>query len=198
MITLWKTGFSKILNLFYEDKNLSIHLREIARKTKLHEPSVTKFLNQLEKEKILKSKKEANLKKYYINKSKTTFLAFQTFDVEKLEKLPSIRKDAIKIYLNSLKEKPVFAILFGSTAKENYKDDSDIDILIITNNIISTKEAEKEVDALTAIKVSSFQMKYSDFLTELKMKEDKIVQSAIFSGYPLINHLEYYQIILNP
>ena len=57
-------------------------------------------------------------------------------------------------------------MLFGSTAKETYKEDSDIDILLVGNKKIQTKEAEKEVDALTAIRISTFQMTYKEFITE--------------------------------
>ena len=53
MITLLKSGFWKIMQLFYKDKTARLHLREIARLTKLHEPSVTRFLNSLEKDQIL-------------------------------------------------------------------------------------------------------------------------------------------------
>lgn len=185
------------MQLFYTDKNAWFHLREIARQTKLHEPSATKFLHALEQEKILKFEKEGNLKKYSITKSAKAYLIFELFDIERFEKLPAIRKNAIQVYLDKLPEKPVFAVLFGSTAKETYKDGSDIDILIITNNLISAKEAEKEADALTAIKISTFQINHANFLIELKMKDDKVVQSAIHSGYPLINHIQYYEALHN-
>lgn len=197
MITILKSGYWKIMQLFYKDKTMKLHLREIARQTKLHEPSVTRFLNNLEKDHILKSEKDGNLKKYSIRISRRTYSIFELFDIERFEKLPNIRQDAIKIYLDKLPEKSVFALLFGSTAKETYKEDSDIDILIITNNKISAEKAEYEADALTAMKISTFQITYENFLIELKIKEDKVVQSAIQSGYPLINHIQYYEVIYN-
>lgn len=197
MITLFKSGYLKIMQLFYRDKLAKLHLREIARQAKLHGPSATRFLDSLEKEQVLKSEKDGNLKKYFIKQSSSAYLIFESFDIERFEKLPSIRKNAIKTYLDRLSEKPVFAVLFGSTAKGTYKEDSDIDVLIITNNKISAKEAEKEANALTAMKISTFQMTYKDFLIDLKMKEDKVVQSAVQSGYPLINHIYYYGVICN-
>lgn len=193
MITILKSGYGRIMQLFYRDKTQKLHLREIARQSNLHGPSVTRFLDSLEKVRILMSEKEGNLKKYSITRSKRAYLIFESFDIEKFEKLPNIRKKAIKIYLDNLFEKPVFVILFGSTSKETYKEDSDIDLLIITNNKMSVLQAQKEVDALTAMKISTFQITYKEFLTELKMKEDKVVQSAIQSGYPLINHIQYYE-----
>ena len=117
---------------------------------------------------------------------------FTLFDVEKLDRLPLRRQMAVSRYLKALPVPPVFAVLFGSTAKENYQKDSDMDILIVTNDKIDPKEAEREADAMSAIKISTFQIGYNNFLKELKLKDDKVVQSAINSGYPLINHLSYY------
>ena len=90
MITVLKEGYWKIMQLFYKDKSEEFHLREIARQTKLHEPSVTRFLRSLEKEKILTSKKDGNLKKYKIKHNKTSHAIFSFFDTQKLERLISL------------------------------------------------------------------------------------------------------------
>jgi len=193
MITLLRPGYATIMRLFSADKAAKLHLRAIARRTGLHGPSVSRFLNSLEKERILQSEKDGNLKKYSIRQGLRAYFIFEAFDLERFEKLPSIRQNAIRTYLDNLPEQPVFAILFGSTAKGTYNKDSDIDLLLITNKKISTENAEKETDALTAMKISTFQMTYNDFLTELKMKEDRVVQSAIKTGYPLMNHIHYYE-----
>ena len=73
MVTMIKTGHSKILGLFYENKKISFHLREIARKTRLYANSATRFLNQLEKEGLLTSQREGNLKRYKINEAESAF-----------------------------------------------------------------------------------------------------------------------------
>ena len=192
MLTLLRTGYGKIMQLFYKDRTAKLHLREIARRTGLFGPSAYRFLNNLEKDGILKSEKDGNLKKYSVRKGLRAYFLFEAFDLEKFEKLPEIRRSAIKTYLDSLPEKPVFAVLFGSTAKGTYKEDSDIDVLLVTNRRIDAKQAEKEANALTAMKVSTFQITYRKFLNELKLKEDKVVQSAVNSGYPVTGRLEYY------
>lgn len=192
-----KQGLSKIMLLFYKNKNAKFHFREIVRLTKLHEPSTTRFLKELEKELILKPEKDANLKKYSIVRNKKTYVIFEAFDLEKEDKLPVIRRKAIKYYLDTLPQKPIFVILFGSTAKGTFAEDSDIDILLIGNKKINTTQAEKEANALTGIKISSFQMDYKDFLKEMIIKEDKVIQSAINTGYPLINHIAYYEVLYN-
>ncbi|MBS3124413.1 nucleotidyltransferase domain-containing protein [Candidatus Woesearchaeota archaeon] len=195
METILKEGYHKIILLFYINKSAEIHLREIARKTKLNENSVSIFLSKLEKMNYLSSKKEGNLKKYRLNHNLRTYSILTLLDIDKFQTLPNIRKEAIQRYFQKLPEQPVFALLFGSTAKENYRQDSDIDILIITNNKISAKEAEKEADALCAIKISTFQMTWKDFQKEIKLKEDSVVQSALQTGYPLINHIYFYEVL---
>jgi len=197
MITIIKTGHSKILKLFYENKKISLHLREIARKTKLYPNSITRFLNQLEKEGLLISEKDGNLKKYKIRKSEKLNNIFASFDIERLNKLPFARKRAINYFLDKLQEKPIIVVLFGSTSKETFRKDSDIDLLLIANKKINVDKAKEYVDAQVGIKVSCFQISYKDFLKELKLKEDHVIQSALNTGYPIYNQMLFYEVCLN-
>ena len=168
MTTILKPGIEKIMGYFYNNKWQTIHLRELSRRIKLEGQSITRYLYLLEKKNILYSKKEGNQKRYGIKSTKRIFAIFSFFDINKFEKLPEIKKQAINTYLINLPEQPIYTILFGSTAKENYTQDSDLDILIITNNKIDPKKAEKEVDALKEKKISSFQIVYKDYKKELK------------------------------
>lgn len=196
MKTILKTGYERIMELFYRNKSLAIHLRSIARKAGLNENSVTRFLRQLEEEQILASKKDGNLKKYLIQKNKRTFVIFSLFDVERFDKLPSIRKNVINSFLQELKEKPIIVLLFGSTAKGNFTSNSDVDLLFVVNRKIDIEDAENYAESQTGININCIQVKYNDFTREMQIKQDKVIQSAISSGYPLTNHLYYYGIIL--
>ena len=193
METIFKQGAMKILRLFYEGKAQSLHLREIARKTEMNENNATRFLALLEKANILKSKREANLKKYTIIKNNSVFGLFSLLDIEKLEALPSIRKTAINYFLQTLPKQPIIVLLFGSTAKDHARTDSDIDLLLIVNEKIQTTEAEKEAEAQTGLKVQPFVISYNKFIKELKLKQDQVVQSALNTGFPITNHLKFYQ-----
>lgn len=197
MVTMIQTGHSKILRLFYEDKKLSFHLRDIARKTKLYPNSVTRFLNQLEKEGILASQKDGNLKKYRIKKSEKLSNIFTSFDIERLNKLPLARRRAINYFLDKLQEKPVISLLFGSTAKETFRKDSDIDLLLIVNKKIDVDKAKDYVDSQVGIKINCFQITYEEFKKEIKLKEDKVIQSALNTGYPIFNQMLFYEVYLN-
>jgi predicted nucleotidyltransferase len=197
MISILKRGQWKIMELFYNDKSARLHLREIARKAKLHEPSTTRFLKALEKDGILTSEMDGNQKKYSIKLNYKTYAAFQLFDLEKLNELPHIRRNAINYFFDALKEKPIIAFVFGSTAKGTFKANSDIDMLIITNSKTNTTEAEKHAESLTGIRISVFQMNLEAFLKEIKLKEDPVIQAAIASGYPVLNNMYYYEVLYN-
>ena len=193
--TIIYTQYWNILQLFYTNHNFPLHLRDICRKINLRESATSRHLQALEKINILKSHKDANLKKYSIKKQVIPQL-FSLFDKEKMEALPLLRKNAITFYINTLKEKPIVVILFGSTAKRTFRDDSDIDLITVFNTKTNTKDAIKYAEAQTGIRVSEFQLTYKQFIQELKLKQDKVIQAGIETGYPVYNQL-YFQEIKN-
>ena len=195
MKTLFKTGYEKILKLFYSDRNAQFHTIEIVRRTGLNENSAFRFLNQMEKDKILISKKDGNMKKYSIAKNDVAYSLLTHLDILKFNSLPSIRKSATKLFLSKLKEQPIMVILFGSTAKENFQEQSDIDLLLIVNRKIDTKGAVSHADAQTGIRISAIQITFEELVEEIKLKNDKVIQSALNTGYPITNHIKYYEMI---
>ncbi|MDP2750587.1 MAG: nucleotidyltransferase domain-containing protein [Nanoarchaeota archaeon] len=185
-----------ILDLFYQNKNQPIHLREISRRINLREGSLTRHLNQLIKYKVLLFKKEGNLKLFYVNKESIPKI-FPLYDQDRFEKLASLRKNAIKYYLDKLSNKPVFLILFGSTAKGSAKETSDIDIIEVYNTKVDNSEAKKYVNAQTGLHISAFQMTFKDFVRELKLKEDHVIQAGLETGFPVYNQNYFYEVLNN-
>lgn len=194
MKSIIKKQYWNILNVFYKNKNKPTHLRELSRTINLKEGSLSRHLNTLLKEKILTYEEEGNLKKFKI-KNKNQI--FPIFDIQKFENLPDIRKSSVKFYIKQLKNKPILIILFGSTAKETHTAESDIDLLVIFNKKTNNVEAIKYVEAQTGIKISEFQLTYNEFIKEIKMKQDNVIQSALETGYPIYNNLFYYEVLFN-
>jgi len=192
METIFKPAIYRMLKLFYKEKNKQFHLREIARKIKINESSISRHLNSLLKNKILITEKEGNLKKFCLDK-KLIPLIFPIFDTEKLESLPNLRKNAILYYLNKRKDKPLIALVFGSTAKGNFKEDSDLDILLI-GNIKQDNEAAGYAESQTGVKIQEFIINENQFKQDLKIQKDSVLQSAISTGFPVFNAKYYYEL----
>lgn len=195
MNKLIKPGTWKILHIFYLNRNKPLHLREIARQAKINESTATSHLNALVMQNILSAKKEANLKIFSLKANAIPDI-FPMFDEKRLDELPILRKNVIKQYIEAMDEKPVFAVVFGSTAKGTYTDDSDVDILEIFNRKKDTEDARDFAESQTGINIQAFQMTEKQFAKELAEKKDKVVQSAIITGFPVFNQRYYYEAVL--
>ena len=192
MKTIFKPAIWKILKLFYENKNKPIHLREISRLVKLNESTISRHLNNLVKMDVLKTLTDGNLKKFYVNKIHIPDL-FPLFDSEKLEALPILRRDAVKLYLSKIEKKPVFLIVFGSTAKGNFNKQSDLDLLEIISTKYNNEKVKMYVEAQTGIKLQIFRIRETQFYKELKLKNDRVVQAALETGFPVFNGKYFYE-----
>lgn len=194
--TIIHKQYWSILLLFYTNHNSPLHLRNISRKINLKESATSRHLHALEKTNILKSQKEANLKKYSIKKQAIPEI-FPLFDNEKLEGLPLIRKNAIKEYIRALSNKPLLLIVFGSTAKGTFTEESDIDLLQISANKIDPTEAKKHTEVLTGIKLQIFPILEREFYKELKLKQEPVIQAALTTGFPVFNNRYFYELMNN-
>jgi len=125
-----------------ERKHEGIHLREISRRINSGLPNVKRFLEILEKEKVVKKEKEANLVKFHLNDNEKTIAYLRQVNTEKFLILPSKIKMAVRDFLAELEIKPLIAILFGSYAKGNFTKESDIDTLLVFQKLENVKEIE--------------------------------------------------------
>lgn len=196
MQTIIKPGIWKILKVFYSNRNNPVHLRELARLSRMNESTASLHLHHMVKGGIMRHIPEGNLKKFYLTKSHLPEI-FPLFDQERLEKLPLLRKNAIQMYIKSLEQKPVLLIVFGSTAKGTWKEDSDLDVFEISSikGIRKDTGVEKRVEAQTGIHLQVFRMSEKDFLHELMTKKDKVLQSALHTGFPVFNQKYFYEVI---
>jgi len=190
-----------LLRYFYEHRKG--HVRQVKKAVKLSEPSLLKYLNSLEKIKMLSSRSEGNLKIYEVRlESALVKVFFSYFDLERLELLEYKRGKAVKMFIEGVKnfKIPYFVLLFGSTAKENYTAKSDIDIIIVFDVFekylnVKTDLIKKNILAEIGLKVNYIVMKLDEFLKEKENKQNYALQDAITSGYPVFGNQLYYEVI---
>ncbi|MBU4352136.1 MAG: nucleotidyltransferase domain-containing protein [Nanoarchaeota archaeon] len=144
--------FNKLVP-FFEDNYRRINVREYSRLLKISPPSASKILNELREEGLLIKEEEKNYLYFYANKENFLFINLQIiYYREKFNKIglfDALEKDFIN---------PV-VILFGSFAKAEVNENSDIDLAIfsLTKKEINLKKYEEKLKR--KIQVFSFNQK---------------------------------------
>ncbi len=117
----------------------------IAKKNKLNQKTVANYLNYLEKEHILKSRREGRNKLYRLNENNKEIVKHFIIAIEHLRTIEFYNKNSL---IKEVSEKILpyikgITVIFGSYAKGNANSDSDLDILIIG------KANEKAIDKIS-------------------------------------------------
>ncbi|HLD18408.1 MAG TPA: nucleotidyltransferase domain-containing protein [Candidatus Nanoarchaeia archaeon] len=128
---LTKHGDFKVLRVFFEYPERKIHIREIARLTKLSPPGVLKIVRNLTKEGMLVLEKGKVVKNVSPSKSEN-FVQFK-----RLFNIYSLYECGLVSFLRHEYEEPEALVLFGSYAKGEDISKSDIDIAVITGKNMS-------------------------------------------------------------
>ncbi len=135
------------------------HLREIARILNESHSTVLRKINELIKENVLDYKKEGKNKVFFIkNNLKAKNYVFSA-EIHKLNKL--LRKHPeLSIIFEDIKKNfsKGMIILFGSYAKGNPKQDSDIDVYLETNDN-KIKNKVSELNSKLNVKIGKFDTK---------------------------------------
>ncbi len=157
------------LNPFFEDNYRRINVREYARIQKISPPTASSLLEELNKENVLKKEKDKQFIYYYANKDSDIFIDLCRI-YWKL-KLKDLVNELEKKYLNPT------IILFGSLAKAEVKEDSDIDLAIFTptKKELNVEKYEKSLRR----KIQTFIFKDKE---DIKNKE---LLNNILNGYKL-------------
>ncbi len=116
----------KILKIFLENPTTKFGLREISRMVSLAPASVKKYLQTLEKEKLVETTTIKNSPAYIANRDEQKFKTSQ-----KLSIIYELEESGLIDYLWT-KICPETIILFGSYSKGEATEESDIDLFLIT------------------------------------------------------------------
>ncbi len=146
----------EIILVLLKNKN---HLREIARILNESHSTILRRINKLLKENILDYKKEGKNKIFFIKnnlKSKNYIYSAEIYKLNKVLK----KYSELSIILEDIKKNfsKGMIILFGSYAKGNPKQNSDIDVYLETNNY-KIKNKISELNSKLSIKIGNFDTK---------------------------------------
>ena len=181
-----------ILTTFIKEPSKPQYIRQIANNCELSYERVQFYLKELEKVGGLKSKTKGKIKEYTINrKNELNLKLFALLELDRRQnfyhKNPKLQvwlqilvnelfsNESMKKLVGASLADIKFVILFGSTAREEAKIESDLDILIVVKN--KDRNFEKYAETMVTQKMGALTgKKFSMHLVnieEFKMKWNK-------------------------
>ena len=173
----------EVVSLFRGGYNARFYLREISKLSKLPLKTCQNALSNLEKAKVLKSKREGKNKYFSLNleniKTKSYLQQAEICQTDRfVEKYPQF-----KMFLKSL-ETNASIIVFGSFAKFTADQDSDLDLLVVS---------EKKIELpfhLLPFKPHEINMTEKTFLKAIDQQED--LMKEIEENHIILNNHSFY------
>ena len=180
-----------ILKFLIENQETPFSIRKISQLRKVNYKSAYYALKKLEKEGVVILKHSGN----------TTLCSFNrtfndsVFSVEYERRRELFRNKNLLVMYNDLRKvkTPFIALLFGSYAKGTQNKQSDIDLLVITEDF-------KPIEAVLSrfpLNIHTTHVRYKDFIEMLKSREFTVVSEAIKRNIILIGIEEYYRMVEN-
>ncbi len=196
-----------ILSAFLPEINKEYTIKQIMKKIRLSYQPTYKYLNELEKRKLLLHKKEGNAHFYRLNlqneevKKHIEFMEFKRRKrfLEKSE-FRELLESLIKRLSNNLYPYLSSVLLFGSVARGKYAKASDIDIFVLvsSNDESKIKELMKEGESIcTSVgyefnrTISPVTVSITEFRDMIRKKEE-FVKNLLNDGIALYGEGIFY------
>lgn len=178
-------GRKKVLEVFFIRPKEEMHLRDIVRKSSVALSATHKYLNEFVDNNFLQTRKIGKMKFFKLAlENKQLLKLFENFEVDKLARFKERNTTTWKI-VNEFTEKLseeieeglLMLILFGSSAREEAKKTSDIDLLIVVpdktkNKLMSQVEKISKQVYSYGREISPITIERTDFREGLKTDKD--------------------------
>jgi len=183
----------KIIRLLDENRQ-GLHIRELSRQIKTGLPNITRYVNILEKEKIIKKEKKANMVNIALTYKQESFADLKKIHSSSFLELPKNIQLASNDFLKELEEKPLISLIFGSYAKGSSHKDSDLDLFLVFQDVKKEKQIEetaRKVEMRTNVKINPIYLNYSQFKKDFLDKNNNFA-NEIRNKVIILNGVEYY------
>ncbi len=169
---LQKYNRYKVLKVFLESPLEKFGLREISKMTKISPVSVMNYLKEFEKEELIKKETRKNLPVYSGMRDNSKFIFYK-----KLSILSELNNSGVVEYIWE-KVSPQAIVLYGSFARGESIENSDIDLFILG------KEIPIKLENFEKILNKKIHLLFSETLREVRKElKNNILNGIILSGY---------------
>ena len=171
-----------VLESFSNDYSKKVYGRDVAKKLRMNQKTVSNVLNKLEKEHILKYYIEGKNKYYYINNLNPNIIEIiKLIEINRkikfLEKYKKFRDLFGKLELKT----EGILVIFGSYANFSANEKSDLDILVI-----GKIQEVKDLEHLYNVKISIVK------LDKKKFKKEDILIKEIIKNHIILKGVEEF------
>ena len=162
----------KVLEVFFREPSKKHQIREISRKIDLGSPSVKNYLEELENQKLIEKVEEGVYPGYKASMNQK-FKEYKQIDtVRKIRETGLIDKLESELHPNTI-------VLYGSAAKGEDTEKSDIDLLIVAEEKdIELKQFEKELN-----REISLNFKKEEELIKSKEFANSLANGIVLQGF---------------
>jgi predicted nucleotidyltransferase len=183
----------KIYQAFFEIKETKLYYNQIKEHTKLSHSSLQNALEKLKEEKIINEEKTKSNTFYKIKNKKLLELKFSELSMQKFDNLNRGVRIPLNNFLKNLPKEIYTIILFGSASRKEEGKESDIDLLVVSQNQLDISKNKKEGELISNYPINIFQCTIKDFIEN---KDDIIIQ-ARKTGFPIYKEQNFYEVILD-
>ncbi len=171
----------KLLNVLFEDIFHEFKEIELIKKAKTGKGSASNLINDLVKERIVLEKRIGKAKIICLNiQNKYVFLLKNLFDQEKMHYLSDSKLASVIWFVNNVKENSELLLIFGSCIDKTATERSDIDIIIVSNNLDKVQKERKKIEELFGERFNLHC--YTKEEIKNKLKSDVFIQNALLKG----------------
>ena len=183
----------KIYHAYFESKMPELYFNQIKEATKLSDSSLTNSLKKLVENNILGVNKTRSNTFYKIKDTKIVALYFSQIAITKFKCLNIGVRIPLQNFLKKISDDIFTVILFGSASIKEETENSDIDILLVSDSKIRYDSIKKEVDAVSNYPLNIFACTIKQF----KENKDHMIVQARETGFPIKGEQNYYGVILD-
>lgn len=186
----------KILKFLLSNKTREFTIRELSRQLSVDYKTIYLNIQQLIEEEIIISKRAGQTVLCSIDLRKFNQ---DIFNAEFSRRLDILGNKDIYVLFNRISEikSPFFTLLvFGSYASGKQRKGSDIDIMLISDDLAITKEI-KDIISTIPLKIHFIDFSSKEFLSMLKTTEFNVGKETFNNNVLLFGIEDYYRLIQN-
>src|SRR3989344_3608197 len=170
----------KLLKVLFENPMREFKEIELIKSAETGKGAASQTIDKLLKKEILLEKRIGKTKVINLNlRNKEVYFLKMLFDNEKLVLMGKSKLSALLLFVQKVKRYSKLIIVFGSSIAGTVKKESDIDILVVCNNLDNINSERKKVEELFGEK---FNIHCYSEDEKNKIKEDNFIKNAFIKG----------------